>query len=96
MRFLVSALAICHHGAVSPFFGLCLFQTFPLVRLNSGGDDPQLLLGRHVAQRHLFEHRGKDIREQTQLADLANGKREGDRNRLLGPAESNKTFDARH
>ncbi len=72
---------------------LVRFPDLLLVDLARRCDHPQLLLGWHIAQSHLFEHGWKHIGEQTQLADLADGKCESDGDRFLCPAKSNKAFN---
>ena len=74
--------------------GLVRFPDLLLIDLARRCDHPQLLLGRHVTQSHLFEHGGKHFGKQAQLADLADGKGKSDGDRFLGPAESDKAFDA--
>ncbi len=64
-----------------------------LVDLARRRDHPQLLLGRHVTQRHLLQHSWQHIGKQAQLTDLADRKSESDGDRFLGPAESNKAFN---
>lgn len=54
----------------------------------------ELLLGRHVAERHLVEHRRQYVSEKPELADLPYLKCQRQRDRFLGPAESHEPFDA--
>src|SRR5208337_1567981 len=57
------------------------------------GDRAELLFFRHVARADLIENGGVDLRQQTQLADLAQGNRERGSDRLFRPVLGSKAFD---
>ncbi|MNI34169.1 hypothetical protein D3C73_881520 [compost metagenome] len=66
---------------------------FLLLDFACSRDDLQLLFGRHIAQRHLFEHGRQDIGQQAQFADLANGQGKSDGNHFFCPAEGDEPLD---
>ncbi|MBO9101887.1 hypothetical protein J5287_30560 (plasmid) [Rhizobium sp. K1/93] len=55
IRFLLSALATEHQCAVSPFVGVCAFQT------SFCSSSEAAAIVRHVASGHLVEHRRQNI-----------------------------------
>src|SRR4029077_9344998 len=72
---------------------LVLLPDLLLVLQRGGGDGAEVAFVGHVALRHLVEHRRQHIGEQAKLANLADGLRQRDADRLLGPAERDEPFD---
>jgi hypothetical protein len=94
MRVLVSPCATLHHETCgSALLGLCFFQTSLLIVERGGSDGAKLPLVGHVALRHMVEHRGQDVRQQSQLLDLAYGQSQRHIDRLLGPTERDQSLD---
>ena len=77
----------------SDLLGLHLLPDRGLVLARRRGDRAQILFSRHVARADLIENGGVDVREQTELADLAQGNRERGGDRLFGPVLGGETFD---
>ena len=92
-RVFSSAWAICHQMAPVALLGLELLPDGSLVVTRGRGDRAEFLLPRHVARADLIEDGGMDGREQTELADLADGNCERGGDGVFGPVFGGEAFD---
>src|SRR5208337_4275754 len=73
--------------------GLELLPHRGLVLARGRGDGAELVFFRHIARADLVQNGGVDVREQAQLADLAQGNRERGGDGFFGPVLGGETFD---